>query len=129
MKAEVLPGVPRVYQTFYTKIVENFMSMGCISKRVIKSAIDKQTDNFRKGRPRDQALDDRGFSKVQQKFGGNLKYATTGASPMLPALQEWVKVCLNVQMSEGYGLTEAYGCAMAQEPGWNSTGNVGAPLV
>jgi long-chain acyl-CoA synthetase len=128
MKPNVLPGVPRVYQTIHTKVVERFQAQNCVAQRVISNAVTKQTDLYRQGKPRDAGLDKKIFSKIQENIGGQLKYATAGASPMLPSLQEWVKVCFNVQFSEGYGLTEAFGVALAQESHWGSTGNVGAPL-
>jgi long-chain acyl-CoA synthetase len=128
MQPEVLPGVPRVYQGIYNKVLDSFKGRNCVVQRVLDNAVKKQTANYRAGRPRDSGLDNKVFSKIQGKLGGKLKYLTTGASPILPALQEWMKVCFNAQMSEGYGLTESFGCAMVQESSWNTTGDVGAPL-
>merc|ERR1712232_230943 len=105
-----------------------FQEKSCVAQRVIKNAVTKQTELHRQGKPRDAGLDKKIFSKIQESIGGQLKFATTGASPILPALQEWVKVAFNCKMSEGYGLTEAYGVALVQEADWGTTGNVGAPL-
>jgi long-chain acyl-CoA synthetase len=128
MKPHVLPGVPRVYETIYTRAVQKFQEKDCIRQQYVKHALATQTELHRLGKPRDQAKDRRVFAKIQETVGGQLKYATSGASKLLPALQEWVKVALNVEMIEGYGLTESFGVAIVQETTWGTIGNVGAPI-
>lgn len=128
LRPEVFPGLPRIYHDVYAKIVETFNEQSFVAQRGIDNALKKQTLNIRNGVERDIELDRKVFSQIQAQLGGELKYFTTGASAMRPALQEWLKVCFNAGMAEGYSLTEACGCVLAQEPGWDTLGDVGVPL-
>lgn len=128
MKPNVIPGVPRVYQNIYTKAVDSLKQRNFLVQGKVDSAIKTQTANVRAGRARDAGLDKKIFSKMQETLGGEVKYFTTGASKILPTLSEWMKVCFDAYMAEGYGLTESYGCAILQEAEWNTFGDVGAPL-
>mmetsp|Transcript_116562 Transcript_116562/g.212086 ORF Transcript_116562/g.212086 Transcript_116562/m.212086 type:complete len:704 (+) Transcript_116562:67-2178(+) len=128
MKPDVIPGVPRIYQTIYAKATDALKQRNCLVQSTVDNAIKKQTANLRAGLPRDEGLDRKVFSQMQATLGGRVKYFTSGASKILPTLTEWLKVCFNASMVEGYGLTESYGCACVQETDWNTYGDVGAPL-
>eukprot|EP00478_Filoreta_tenera_P001202 GABV01001216.1.p1 GENE.GABV01001216.1~~GABV01001216.1.p1 ORF type:complete len:197 (-),score=40.17 GABV01001216.1:116-706(-) len=68
------------------------------------------------------------FSKVAERFGGNLKFVSTGSAPLSGKIAEWLQVVLNVRFAEGYGLSET--CAATTTTGLADTafGHVGVPL-
>jgi long-chain acyl-CoA synthetase len=67
------------------------------------------------------------FSKIAQRFGGELRFAFSGAAALAPEVGEFIDN-LGIQVYEGYGMTETSGCTTANLPGAVKIGSVGKPL-
>lgn len=67
------------------------------------------------------------FSKVQQRFGGNLKMAVSGASALSAEVAEFVND-LGIDVYEGYGLSENTAALTVNYRGNRKFGTVGKPL-
>jgi long-chain acyl-CoA synthetase len=67
------------------------------------------------------------FSKVKQRFGGELRFAFSGAAALAPEVAEFIDG-LGIDVYEGYGMTESSGCTTANLPGARKIGSVGKPL-
>ncbi|PSN39553.1 Long-chain-fatty-acid--CoA ligase 3 [Blattella germanica] len=69
------------------------------------------------------------FGQTRQLMGGKLRLVLTGGAPLSPDTHELVKICLCVQVIQGYGLTETCSCATVMDSQDRSTGRVGAPTT
>lgn len=64
------------------------------------------------------------FPKIRAKFGGNLRFAVSGAAALPRVVAEFME-SLGIQVHEGYGLTETGGAATAQPRDAVRLGSVG----
>ncbi len=64
------------------------------------------------------------FPKILEKFGGNLRFAVSGAAALPREVAEFME-SLGIQVHEGYGLTETCGSATAQPRDAVRIGSVG----
>ena len=46
------------------------------------------------------------FSKIKDKFGGNVKAAVSGSAPLSSTTANFIKICFSDVLVQGYGLTE-----------------------
>ncbi|KAJ9583261.1 hypothetical protein L9F63_022394 [Diploptera punctata] len=69
------------------------------------------------------------FGQTRQLMGGKLRMVLTGGAPLSPDTHELIKICLCVQVIQGYGLTETCSCATVMDSEDRSTGRVGAPTT
>jgi long-chain acyl-CoA synthetase len=67
------------------------------------------------------------FSKIRAKFGGNLKYAVSGAAALAREVGDFVDG-LGITVYEGYGLTETSPIVSCNVPGHRKLGSVGRPI-
>jgi long-chain acyl-CoA synthetase len=67
------------------------------------------------------------LSKVRDLFGGNLRFALTGAAPVAKEMLEFFDAC-GVLILEGYGATETAAVTVANTPDEFRFGTVGKPL-
>jgi long-chain acyl-CoA synthetase len=64
------------------------------------------------------------FRKVQQRLGGRLRFAFTGAAAISPAVAEFIDA-VGIPVHEGYGMTELSGVCTLNPPGATRIGSVG----
>jgi len=65
--------------------------------------------------------------KVREGFGGQLRYACSGAAALAREVAEFMEG-LGIEVYEGYGMTEGSGCTTAQPKGAPRLGSVGKPI-
>ncbi|KAK8808461.1 hypothetical protein WA158_008362 [Blastocystis sp. Blastoise] len=122
-------GVPRVLNRIKTGIINQFASFNYIKQIFISWCIHFQTLATRKGY-RHALLDKLVFNQLTAMFGGNLRFFAVGAAPMNPEDSEFLSVCFNAPLLEGYGLTETSAAAfMTLNNDHSVYGNVGAPFI
>eukprot|EP00803_Ostreobium_quekettii_P004187 evm.model.scf_1852.2 EVM.evm.TU.scf_1852.2 scf_1852:22782-32698(+) len=113
LKPTILAGVPRVWERMHAKVMSQIKAKRIISRLIFHLAFYWKRRAMRNGTPQAKAsplLDAFIFRKIQSKLGGRLKYATNGAAPLSPQMEEFFRVCLCCSVSQGYGLTET--CAI-----------------
>lgn len=69
------------------------------------------------------------FKKVAKLMGGKVRIMMSGGAPLAPDTHEQIKVCLCVDLVQGYGLTETTSGATVMDYRDMSYGRVGAPLT
>lgn len=68
------------------------------------------------------------FNKIKATLGGNVKFMTTGASPISNEVIQFLKVCFEVDIYEGYGMTESTCTITITNPNDKTLGHVGSPI-
>src|SRR4051794_11328635 len=135
IKPTVFPSVPRIFEKIYDEAHEK--AGGGIRGKLLDKAVDvgrKVRELERRGEEPGPLLakeyelaDKQIFSQVRELFGGNLRFAVTGAAPVDKTMLEFFDAC-GVLILEGYGATETSAVASANTPDDFRFGTVGKPL-
>ncbi|KAJ1723807.1 medium-chain fatty acid-CoA ligase faa2 [Coemansia erecta] len=67
------------------------------------------------------------FSKVAQRFGGNIRLVISAAMPLDPDVHNFFRVALSCNVIQGYGQTETMASGTAQRIDDVSVSNIGIP--
>lgn len=60
------------------------------------------------------------FKKVAKLMGGKVRLMLSGGAPLSPDTHEQIKLCLCVDVIQGYGLTETTSGATVMDGNWNN---------
>jgi long-chain acyl-CoA synthetase len=129
------PAVPRIFEKIYEEARKS--ADGTIKEKLFEKAVEvgrKVRDAERKGEEPGPVLgkehdlaDKQVLSKVRDLFGGNLRFALTGAAPVAKEMLEFFDAC-GVLVLEGYGATETSAITTANTPDEFRFGTVGKAL-
>lgn len=133
LKPNGFVSVPRLYNRFGSAL-----KAATIDAPGIKGAIGRHVINGKLAAMKlppgqasnKHALYDRLYTpKVASALGlQRCRGMISGASPIDPGLQEFLRAAFGTEFIQGYGLTETYAIAMVQSEGDFSTGNCGGVL-
>ncbi len=137
IKPNLLPGVPRVYEKLYQRIVGMIEESPPLKKKIFNWArrIGEEMLSYReKGKSPPLSLrlkyaiaNKLVFDKLREAVGGNLRFGITAAAPLSPEIIKFFQ-SLGIPLYEGYGMTECMAPATMNTPGENRIGTVGKPL-
>jgi long-chain acyl-CoA synthetase len=131
----IFPSVPRIFEKIYEE------AQGKAGGKVKGKLLDKAIDVGRQVRELERKGEEPGpvlkaehdladkqiFSEVRALFGGNLRFAVTGAAPVDKTILEFFDAC-GVLILEGYGATETSAVTAANSPDDFRFGTVGKGL-
>jgi long-chain acyl-CoA synthetase len=137
VRPTILPGVPRVYEKIYARII-NELDNGPKMKRVLflwALDIGKASLPYRLNEtsiPLGLKLKYNlakllVFNKLSKKLGGKLRIGITAAAPLSPTIIEFFNA-LGIPIYEGYGMTETFAPAIISYGKNFKIGYVGKPL-
>ena len=137
VKPTVMIAVPRIFEKFYAKVMEQIEENGFIEKQVFKMAVLAAEKYFQKI---DQDLSPTAlemaqyalanklvFSKIYNKFGGKIRYFVSGGAPLSPEIIKFLRFA-NLTILEGYGLTETAAPCSLNPLSKQVPGTVGRPM-
>lgn len=125
LKPTLFAGVPRVYARFEEKIRGGLEEASKMKKKLFDYAFQTQLHNVRSGLPRSWFWDFLVFNKIKAKVFPELRMAVTGGAPMSADTNDFLKVCLNVPLVQGYGLTETTAGVLCCAPLQSESGTCG----
>ena len=115
VKPTLMVSVPRLFEKIYHRIFENAHQLSAVKKRIFHWSVDVGMKYVHAKYLQKQpsallgfkyALADRlVFSKVRERFGGNMKLFCCGGAPLDRTINEFFWV-IGIPIFEGYGLTE-----------------------
>ncbi|XP_071503714.1 long-chain-fatty-acid--CoA ligase 5-like [Diadema antillarum] len=129
LKPDIFPGVPRLANKLYDKIMNGINSASFIKRNLFNLAYyfkRRETDSGIVRR--DSWFDSLVFSKVQALLGGNVSWMITGSAPISSEVLEFFRVVFGCKISEAYGQTESAAACTCTSPGETESGHVGTPL-
>lgn len=136
VKPTLLIAVPRIFNRIYDGLQKRMNEAGGLKKSLFDAAIANA--NYRKKLEAERRrsgwadfkhgiLDKLVFSKVRERFGGELKYAFSGGAALGREVAEFIDN-LGIMVYEGYGLTETSPITTANCPSGRKIGSVGRPI-
>ncbi len=136
VRPTILMSVPRIFNRIYDGVQKKMDAEGGFKKKMFYAAIENANKKreeeeaggvgFMTGM-KDKIFDKLVFSKVRDRFGGRLKYAISGGAALSPEVARFIDN-LNIEVYEGYGLTETSPIVSANIPGAQKIGSVGRPI-
>ena len=137
VRPSIMAAVPRVLEKIYAGITKQVESSSGLKKAIFHWAL-RTANAF-------HAAKDRGetpgsfltwkhglaqklvFSKIQQKFGGRLRFFISGSAPLAPEIIYFLRN-LGLTIMEGYGLTESLSGCCINPADKQIPGTVGKPF-
>jgi long-chain acyl-CoA synthetase len=133
VRPTVLFAVPRIFNRIYGSVEKQIAGKPAPIRALFRAGL-RISAKKRQNRPLGMfetatlALADKlVFSKVRGRFGGNLRYAVSGAAALAREVGDFVDG-LGITVYEGYGLTETSPIVSCNVPGHRKLGSVGRPI-
>jgi long-chain acyl-CoA synthetase len=127
LQPTVMAAVPLVLDRIRKGVWDTMETRGKFAKAFFQFAIEYKKFWMKRGF-RTPIVNAVVCSKIRSMLGGRIKQIVCGSAPLSPDTMEFVRVCLDVVVLQGYGLTEtAAGSALMGLPDM-SVGRVGPPL-
>lgn len=137
VRPTVLIAVPRVFEKFHTRIMENIAQEHGIKKKLALWAL-KIASEYAETRLADKApsallsskylvADKLVLKKIRQRLGGNLRILGCGGAALPKQLAHFF-YGIGLTILEGYGLTETSPIIAFNRPGGFKFGTVGQPI-
>eukprot|EP01117_Protostelium_nocturnum_P007056 TRINITY_DN2529_c0_g1_i1.p1 TRINITY_DN2529_c0_g1~~TRINITY_DN2529_c0_g1_i1.p1 ORF type:complete len:852 (-),score=368.62 TRINITY_DN2529_c0_g1_i1:252-2807(-) len=135
LKPTVLCGVPRVFERIYSKILGDVETAGGIKKWLFTRALNAKKDSltpsskklFEEAEGSTPIYNKIVFSKAKAALGGSCRLIISGAAPLSPNIQEFLKVVFGCPVIQGYGLTETCAAGSLTDKDDHTTGHTGFP--
>ncbi|MDP1918051.1 MAG: long-chain fatty acid--CoA ligase [Myxococcales bacterium] len=137
VKPTFVAAVPRIFEKVYNKVVDGAKKGGGLKYSIFKWSIEvgKEVSKLRQSGQEPSGLlamknaiaQKLVFSKLQDRFGGRLRYFVSGSAPLSREMAEFFHAC-NILILEGYGLTESSAASFVNRPVGFKFGTVGPPL-
>ena len=132
-----IAAVPRIFEKIYNRVIGAAKEAGGLSYGIFRWAfgVGAEVSRLRQARRApggllalNHAVASRlVFSKLQQRFGGRLRFFVSGSAPLSKTIAEFFHAA-DVLILEGYGLTESSAATCVNLPHRYRFGTVGPPL-
>ena len=111
LRPQIFVSVPRLWNRIYDRVLATVRESNPISRALFERAFAYKRAALEAGDAsggRWGPLFDRlVFSKVRARVGGEVKYMTSGASPISAEVMMFLRVAFGCVVIEGYGMTES----------------------
>jgi long-chain acyl-CoA synthetase len=130
VKPTVFLSVPRLFSRFYDVIKGKFNDLQGFTKTAVDYALSTKLQNLKSSGTFTHKVYDRVFfNKTKEALGGNVRVMISGSAPLLPEVQNFLKVCMCCPLVEGYGQTETTGAITITDSADPEVKHVGGPIV
>ncbi|HUP42540.1 MAG TPA: long-chain fatty acid--CoA ligase [Thermoanaerobaculia bacterium] len=133
----VLPGVPRIFEKVYNKVVSGAREAGGAKLKIFQWAlgVGREVSRLRQRgeRPggllalKNRVADKLVFSKLKARFGGRIRIFVSGGAPLAREIAEFFHAA-DLLVLEGYGLTESSAATCVNRADHFKFGTVGPPV-
>lgn len=127
LKPTIATGVPLVLDRIRKGITEEIEGKGLFAKKLFEYVISYKRHWIKKGY-RTPIVNFLVCRKIKQILGGRLRLMAVGGAPLGPETHEFIDACLDIEVLQGYGLTEIAAAGTLMGLSELSSGRVGAPL-
>jgi long-chain acyl-CoA synthetase len=137
VKPTFMAAAPRIFEKVYNTVVSGAKAGGGLKHAIFRWSVGvgRQVSQLRQQGKEpsgflalENSIADRlVFSKLKQRFGGNIRFFISGSAPLSREMAEFFHA-FGIQILEGYGLTESSAASFVNLPHSYKFGTVGLPL-
>lgn len=136
-KPTILISVPRLFEKIYNAIKEQLKDKPAVISKLFDLTVDMGYKKFLYSQGRGKkslslllhpVLDLIIGRKIRKKFGGHLRLTISGGAALSPELTK-IFLGLNINLVQGYGMTELSPIVCVNTPTDNIPESVGTPLI
>lgn len=127
LEPTVMAAVPLVLDRIRKGIWDQMESRGPFMKSFFEFVVDYKKFWTKRGF-RTPIVNALVCKKMRALLGGKIKHIVCGSAPLSPDTMEFIRICLDVIVLQGYGLTETAAGSALMDLSDMSTGRVGPPL-
>lgn len=99
VKPTVFVSVPRLFSRFHDVILGKFKEVQGYTKTALDYALKSKLDTVKStGQYTHRIYDPIFFNKTKQALGGNCRLMVSGSAPLLPDVQNLLKVCMSAPL-------------------------------
>lgn len=129
LRPTILAGVPRVFAKIYQKVWSGVEEKNCMVKWYFNKAYAATCKAIQTKQPRDEDYDRKIFNPLKATVGlDRCRLIISGAAPLPPHIQEFLKVIIGADVIQGYGMTESAALLTLNNPDDQNVGHVGPPV-
>ncbi|KAK9816781.1 hypothetical protein WJX72_005028 [[Myrmecia] bisecta] len=132
LKPTLFASVPRLWNRIHDRVMATIRASNPVSRRLFAAAYASKKAALDRGDPSGGRFgpfwDRLVFSKIRARLGGEVRYMTTGASPISAEVFDFLRICFGATVLEGYGMTETACTIALTHPDDPLSGHVGGPL-
>ncbi|GAW79459.1 ATP-dependent acyl-CoA synthetase [Plasmodium gonderi] len=126
--ANIIVGVPKVFNRLYTKIMGEIANLPPLKRFVVKTVLAMRRKNNYSGLSKFLESVTQISKKIRDKMNPSLEAFLSAGGKISPNVERDLSVLLDVNFYQGYGLTETSGPIIAQHNLDTSTNNIGGPV-
>lgn len=135
LRPTLFVGVPALYERIMHGITNIISKSGSIKQFLFKTAFQTKLNVLKQGdsssimdKVAAKIWDKIVFKKIKNVVGGRMRIMVSGSAPLNPKVHDFMRVCFDVPLIQGYGLTETSSSGIAQTMQDNSSGTIGCPF-
>ncbi|GJP55181.1 hypothetical protein CLOM_g14159 [Closterium sp. NIES-68] len=109
LKPTFFCGVPRIFDRIHSAVFSKIESTGGLTKLLFDFAYGRKQARLAAGVKIHHATpisDAIVFNTIKARLGGNVRIICSGAAPLAPHVEEFLKIAMCCPVVQGYGLTE-----------------------
>ncbi|OMH79216.1 Long chain acyl-CoA synthetase 7, peroxisomal [Zancudomyces culisetae] len=122
------PGVPRLLNRIYDFITSKTIHAPGLVGKVSRQAVEEKIQNLQEGKGVEHEFWDTVlFNKTKAVVSSRLTTMGSGSAPLEPHVNNFLRIALIVNLTQGYGLTETAAYCIGQTQGTITADDIGAP--
>jgi long-chain acyl-CoA synthetase len=130
VKPTFFVSVPRLFNRIHEAVESKFSKVTGWKKTLLEKGLSTKIANLEKsGTVTHPVFDRLIFKNTKEAFGGNVRLMISGSAPLLPHVENFIKVISSSILLEGYGQTESTGASFVTNSNDPTCGHVGGPTV
>ena len=130
VKPTIFVSVPRLFSRFHEVLRGKFQELTGATKAMLDYALETKLNNLEATGQYTHFLYDKiFFAKTKAALGGRVRLMISGSAPLLPDVQNFLKVCMCAPLIEGYGQTETTGAMFITDANDPVVRHVGGLIV
>lgn len=126
LQPTISAAVPLVLDRIRKGVMGKIESLGLFAKELFEFLLSYKRHWVNQGYR--TPVVNRLISKIKQILGGRVRLIAVGGAPLGPETHRFIEACLDLEILQGYGLTETCASVSLMDLNELSSGRVGAPL-